>query len=436
MVDWLLADLQACTSDWIIAYMHYGPYTKGSHDSDIDWPMRTTRVHVIPLLESYGVDLVLYGHSHVYERSRMIDGHYGMSPTFNPATMVKWPGNGSCLGGVDPTGSFITGPAAADGAFEKPAALARAGAVYSVVGASSSAQGWLGGITALVSPAPHPVHQVSLNLIGSMVVEIDGPRLNARYLDKTGAVRDDFTILKGATYTLHPPAPTSAESTHGIAFPVTRSGTTAFTEQIPVAVETVPGGGTPPAQGMAEFAAGQESTLVKFFPPPGNSSLRFKARLLPTTRAVQPGAAPRQAYRIEGDAQTGQFAGTPAATWYASRFGTEPTEPAVWETDDDADGLSLLLEYALGGEPGHNDSELLPQGEIESGAFVFRYTRPHGRDDLTYEILASPDLTSWPQPGPADANDGPATALGEPRKVELPLNSGLRFVKIKVTLAP
>jgi hypothetical protein len=96
----------------------------------------------------------------------------------------------------------------------------------------------------------------------------------------------------------------------------------------------------------------------------------------------------------------------------------------------------LLLEYALGGEPGRNDANLLPKGSIEEGSFVFRYMRPHGRDDLTYEVLASPDLSSWPVPGPSDASDGPATALGEPRKVELPIGAPMRFMRLEIELSP
>ena len=34
---------------------------------------------VLPMLEAHGVDLVLCGHSHVYERSYLLDGHYGYS---------------------------------------------------------------------------------------------------------------------------------------------------------------------------------------------------------------------------------------------------------------------------------------------------------------------------------------------------------------------
>ena len=439
MVDWLKADLENCSADWIIAFMHQGPYTKGkSHDSDVSWWMRKTRDYVVPILESYGADLVLHGHSHVYERSGLINGHYGMSPTFNPATMAKWPGNGSDLGAVSAAGTFIQGSAAAGGPYQKPTALANAGCVYSVVGASSSAQAWVGGSTALVNPTPHPAHIVSLSLIGSMVIDIQDNQLKAQYLDATGAVRDDFTILKGATYTLQAAVPTTEGSLSGVAFPVTRTGSTAFAEQVPVAVTLNSGDGVTPSQGLAVFTAGQSSTEVKFFPA-GGPETRFEARLLPTTRSVQSGAAPRAAYRISGGPQPGYFGPTDpmsAATWYTSRFGAPPSSPAVWDMDDDGDGLPLLLEYALGGEPGPNNSALLPQGKIESGSFIYRYTRPPGRSDLSYEILGSADLASWPLPALSDANDGPVTTLGEPRKVELPAGSPLRFVRMKIGLLP
>jgi hypothetical protein len=440
MVDWLRDDLAACTSDWIVAFMHQGPYSRGTHLSDTEQELFLTRQHIVPLLEQYGADLVLYGHSHAYERSRFIDGHYGLSTTWNGTTMVKQGGNGSVVGGVDAAGNFDTLPAAANGAYQKPAATARSGAVYSVVGASSSAQGWKQPVSsALVHPSPHPAHLVNLNLMGSMVLEIDGNRLNAQYFDINGALRDDFTILKGATYTLQPSVPTTEGSLSGVAFPVTRTGSTAFAEEVPVAVNLISGEGVTPSQGLAVFAAGQSSTEVKFFPAGSDPETRFEARLLPTTRSVQLGAAPRAAYRISGGPQPGYFGPTDpisAATWYASRFGAPPSGPAVWVVDDDGDGLSLLLEYALGGEPGPNDSALLPQAKVEGGSFIYRYTRPPGRSDLGYQILGSADLSTWPLPALSDVNDGPVTALGEPRKVELPAASPLKFVRMKIGLLP
>lgn len=43
---------------------------------------------IVPILEKYGVDLVLCGHSHVYERSYLINKHYGNSASFNRNTML------------------------------------------------------------------------------------------------------------------------------------------------------------------------------------------------------------------------------------------------------------------------------------------------------------------------------------------------------------
>jgi hypothetical protein len=335
------------------------------------------------------------------------------------------------LGGVNASGTFVTGPASAGGVYQKPYATANAGAVYVVSGGASSVQFWNGGSTALVNPSPHPVHIVNLLAIGAKAISTDGHRLNVQYLGQSGAVLDDFTILKGATYTLHGAAPTIEGGVPGIAFPISRTGSTAFAEQVTVQAS---GGGVSPAQAVASFAAGQGSSLVKFFPTTPGSTPRFEAGIVPTTRSVQPGGAPRAAYRIEGSTQEGQFATSPAATWYASRFEMEPNDPEIWKTDTDGDGLSLLLEYALGGEPGRNDANLLPKGSINGGVFTYLYNRPHGRTDLTYRIMGSPNLSSWPEPGPTETNAGAASALGEPRKAEVAIGSTPYFMRLEVEM--
>lgn len=435
MVDWLRDDLIACSADWIIAFMHQAPYSKGSHNSDTELNLVLTRNHIIPLLENYGVDLVIGGHSHSYERSALIDGHYGISNTYDSSSMRKWPGNGSCIGGLDSFGSFQINPATANGAYQKLAATGRAGAVYVVSGASSSVQNWWSGSANFVNPLPHPAHEVSLLSLGSLVIDIDKHMLNARYLNQVGNIQDDFTILKGSTYTLQPAVPTVEQGMQGVAFAVTRSGATAFSESVPVHVRFISGNGSPPSNGIASFTPGQESALVKFFPQFGSSSIRFEVELQPSTRSVQPGAVARSQYRISGDTQFGQFGATPASSWYASRFGYEPNSSEVWTIDDDGDGLSLLLEYALGGEPNRNDADKLPMVSIEEGVFVFRYTRPHGRTDLGYQVYCSCDLESWVYQGLSDVSDGPNTHFGEPRRVGLPMDSGIKFARLKIDLS-
>ena len=52
---------------------------------------RRARAVLMPLLELAGVDVLLSGHSHSYERSLLMQGHYGIagSATFNAKTMVR-----------------------------------------------------------------------------------------------------------------------------------------------------------------------------------------------------------------------------------------------------------------------------------------------------------------------------------------------------------
>ena len=79
------ADLEEAQSyaHWIVVMLHHPPYTKGNHDSDVKQNEIRVREKFVPLFEAAGVDLVLSGHSHSYERSRLINGHYGLSTDFD-----------------------------------------------------------------------------------------------------------------------------------------------------------------------------------------------------------------------------------------------------------------------------------------------------------------------------------------------------------------
>src|SRR5947207_700833 len=69
------------------------PYTKGSHNADegrdSEARMRLVREEVLPLLEEHGLDLMLNGHSHAYERSFLLDGFYGRSTNLNATAHFK-----------------------------------------------------------------------------------------------------------------------------------------------------------------------------------------------------------------------------------------------------------------------------------------------------------------------------------------------------------
>jgi hypothetical protein len=179
---WLQSDLAACTKTWIIAYWHHPPYSKGSHDSDGEAPMALMRTGILPLLEAGGVDLVLCGHSHSYERSCLLNGHYGTSDTLT-ASMKIDPGNGRENG---------------TGVYRKPLNGPRGhlGTVYAVVGSSGSVHSGV---------LNHPAMVANSMMLGSMIIDVNGTRLDASFIRPTGSplgstysVADSFTILKEA----------------------------------------------------------------------------------------------------------------------------------------------------------------------------------------------------------------------------------------------
>ena len=184
MFNWLRADLAATSQDWIIAYWHHPPYSRGSHTSDFETSLVEMRERAVPILESYGVDLVLGGHSHSYERSFLINGHYGLSTSLTAAMKLN-PGSGR----TNTTGAYLK---AAGGLG------ANQGAVYSVVG-TAGGQGGGGSLN-------HPAMYYSTLNYGSLVIDVSSNRLDAKFLRDTGAVDDYFTIIKGD----HPAAPRPA----------------------------------------------------------------------------------------------------------------------------------------------------------------------------------------------------------------------------------
>ena len=186
MMTWLANDLAANNKEWVIAFWHHPPYTKGSHNSDTEGALIDMRQNALPILESHGVDLVMSGHSHSYERSHLLDGHYGTSDTLTGTMTLD-------LGGGSESGA---------GAYEKPAGGTNAGAIYAVAGSS--------GKTSSTGNLDHPAMFVSLRSLGSMILEVNGNRLDVQFIDESGNVDDNFTITKGPDTT--PPSITKIEA--------------------------------------------------------------------------------------------------------------------------------------------------------------------------------------------------------------------------------
>jgi 3',5'-cyclic AMP phosphodiesterase CpdA len=68
-LDWLDSALVASTNQWKVVCLHHPPFSSGYHG-----PTSWTAEVLPPIMQRRGVDLVLAGHDHHYERTHPIDG--------------------------------------------------------------------------------------------------------------------------------------------------------------------------------------------------------------------------------------------------------------------------------------------------------------------------------------------------------------------------
>ncbi len=186
--EWLKNDLVANKSDWLIALMHHPMHSAGDHKSDLDAFSITEKVNWLPLLEDAGVDLVLAGHNHVYERSYMLDNLTGKSTSLTDANKID-----TALGRAD-----------VDHAYHKMPGQPHGGEVF------VNCEG--GGTSSDASNLRYPFSFTPVvfrgsDYEGSLVVDVDGSnRMDVKFLcdelDAKGShIWDYFTILKSANVT-------------------------------------------------------------------------------------------------------------------------------------------------------------------------------------------------------------------------------------------
>ncbi|MBN8826269.1 MULTISPECIES: metallophosphoesterase [unclassified Spirosoma] len=175
-VQWLKRDLAANKLPWTIVIFHHPPYSKGGHNSDTEESMRLIRENLTPILERFGVDLVMNGHSHGYERTYRLKGLRGLANTFDKGNHLA----------DNNTGRYDGSPNSC------PILSKGQGTVYVVNGSG----GQLGG----QSPGfPHPA-TVYNNVAqgGSMILDVNDDRLDAQFLLSDGSIGDRFTLVKNS----------------------------------------------------------------------------------------------------------------------------------------------------------------------------------------------------------------------------------------------
>ena len=217
--DWLISDLNAAKLDpdikWTILYWHHSPYTKGGgHDSDLttadELILVGIREKLIKYLDesNYKIDLILNGHSHSYERSKLLKGHYNIESWYNASTNNNplLPTN-SIPSNANSSGKYTS---SSDCPYIKNQSNpANEGIIYVVTGSAGEVQ-------RKSTPARIPIGHSALNgasfpanaipglvngtiqdvLGGSFYIEIKDNRLDAKFIDETGTVGDQFSIFK------------------------------------------------------------------------------------------------------------------------------------------------------------------------------------------------------------------------------------------------
>jgi hypothetical protein len=182
LTQWLEADLQATTQPWKIVYFHQPPHTKGSHDSDNFWEVRMVamRNNIMPIVERHGVDLVLSGHSHVYERSKLMYGFYEWSFLYSPSYEVDGGSGNESLG--EEYHKSLSG--------QNP----NRGTVYTVAGNGASSYAW--------GTLNHPMMVYGWGCdtcVGSMLIDVHEDTLRGKFYSAGGILKDEFSIFKDLT---------------------------------------------------------------------------------------------------------------------------------------------------------------------------------------------------------------------------------------------
>lgn len=168
--QWLKKDLAANKLPWTIVYFHEPPYSKGSHNTDTDEEMTKVREQIVPILERYQVDLVLAGHSHSYERTLPIRGHYGIDASFDTSKHV--------VAKESKPNHYLVDK-------NKPQ-----GTIYIVAGSG----GQLG-----KSQPDFPLKSSAYSTValgGSLILDVKGRKLVGRWIGSDGRVHDEFSIQK------------------------------------------------------------------------------------------------------------------------------------------------------------------------------------------------------------------------------------------------
>lgn len=172
--NWLLNDLRNNTKKWTIMFQHFPAFTHGTHNSDTSSELVAFRTYITPLIYQYNIDLVMHGHSHVYERSYFMKNFTGLSADWSSSYIVQ------------PTSPYDK---------RVSAGSLSAGTIFVVVG-----NGGQGGPVSTSGTWPHSAMTTyDRSVWSSLVIDITGTTtqtMTVRAITSTGTILDYFQIIK------------------------------------------------------------------------------------------------------------------------------------------------------------------------------------------------------------------------------------------------
>ena len=180
--QWIASDLPASDATWKFVVFHHPPFNVGNEHYEVQH-MRV----LAPLFEAHGVDMVLSGHEHNYQRSRPI--------RFSP----DGAGRSADIGGKD---RRVAGRFTVDRTFDGAGETRTNGVLYIVTGAGGKHL-YDAGFTDNPSRWTHAddahadyVVKMVTDRHSLSVFDVDGPRLVMTQVDETGAEIDRLVVTK------------------------------------------------------------------------------------------------------------------------------------------------------------------------------------------------------------------------------------------------
>jgi hypothetical protein len=189
--QWLKKDLAKARANpdinWVIVFTHMPPFSGGTHNSDDDGDLVPLRQNLVPLLDSNKVDVVFSGHSHDYQRTRLMRGLSKTSSNFVAAVH-----NGALGSNAQGSGTFDGSPNSCF-YYKTTAAEQNEGIIYVVNGGGGRGEQTYEHYNKdLVARLMHTTKFMG----GSVYLEVENKRLTAKFIGANKQVLDQFTIYK------------------------------------------------------------------------------------------------------------------------------------------------------------------------------------------------------------------------------------------------